>query len=72
MTKIVDMTGVAEGDTSSLDTSGIASSEKPFDIESIKKFILRGSPIISFKTFKCVILWILYDLVYPKKLGKFL
>ena len=33
MTKIVDMTGVAEGDTSSLDTSGIASSEKPFDIE---------------------------------------
>jgi hypothetical protein len=35
MTKIVDMTGVAEGDTSSLDTSGIASSEKPFDIESI-------------------------------------
>jgi len=35
MTKIVDMTGVAEGDTSSLDTAGIASSEKPFDIESI-------------------------------------
>ena len=35
MTKIVDMTSVAEGDTSSLDTSGIASSEKPFDIESI-------------------------------------
>ena len=32
MTKIVDMT---KGDTSSLDTSGIASSEKPFDIESI-------------------------------------
>ena len=25
MTKIVDMTGVAEGDTSSLDTSGITS-----------------------------------------------
>ena len=45
---------------------------KPFDIESIKKFILRDIPIISFKTFKCVILWILYDLVYPKKLGKFL
>ena len=35
MTKIVDMTSVAEGDTSSLDTTGIASSEKPFDIESI-------------------------------------
>ena len=35
MTKIVDMTSVAEGDTSSLDTAGIASSENPFDIESI-------------------------------------
>ena len=32
MTKIVDMTSVAEGDTSALDRAGIASSEKPFEI----------------------------------------
>ena len=35
MTKIVDMTGVVEGDSSSLDRAGMVSSEKPFDIESI-------------------------------------
>ena len=35
MTKIVDMTSVVEGDTSSLDTAGIAASKKKFDIESI-------------------------------------
>ena len=35
MTKIVDMTGVAEGDSSSLDRAGMVSSEKPFDIKSI-------------------------------------
>jgi len=38
MTKIVDMTGVAEGDSSSLDRAGMVSSEKPFDIKS------RGNP----------------------------
>jgi len=35
MTKIVDMTSVAEGDTSALDRAGMVSSEKPFDIKSI-------------------------------------
>jgi len=30
MTKIVDMTSVAEGDSSSLDRAGMVSSEKPF------------------------------------------
>ena len=35
MTKIVDMTGVVEGDSSSLDRAGMVSSEKPFDIKSI-------------------------------------
>ena len=35
MTKIVDMTGVAEGDSSSLDRAGMVSSEKPFDIKSV-------------------------------------
>ena len=35
MTNIVDMTSVAEGDTSALDRVGIDSSEKPFDIESV-------------------------------------
>ena len=35
MTKIVDMTSVAEGDTSALDRAGMVSGEKPFDIKSI-------------------------------------
>ena len=35
MTKIVDMTSVAEGDTSALDRAGMVSSEKPFDIKSV-------------------------------------
>ena len=50
MTKIVYMTSVAEGDTSTLDRAGIASSEKPFDIkvlrQDVDKYIKSDSELI--------------------------